>query len=395
MIDLVLVGIGGFGHTYVKELLECNRWDEIKIVGIVDPKPENCIYYVRLMEMNIPWYSTLEEFYSYTRADLAVIASPIQFHKSLTCLALAKGSHVLCEKPISATVEDAISMIEARDNAKKLLAIGYQWSYSEAIQSLKYDIMSGLFGKAKRLKTIVLWPRDFKYYNRSSWAGKKYDDNGNAIFDSVANNAAAHFLHNMFYVLGEKVDVSDQPAIVTSELYRANLIENFDTAIIRIVTKKGAELSFYASHAVENDYGPAFSYEFERGIVSYGEVNGMKTSHIVARFQDGTIKDYGDPFADPVRKLWSMIDAIQTGENLVCGPEAVFSHTLCLQAVQEAWKEINDFPQELLRIREMDSDNKLIFIEGLDRDLIECYNKNRMPGNAEYCWAKSGVEAAI
>jgi len=55
--------------------------------------------------------------------------------------------------------------------------IGYQWSYSEGIQSLKKDILSGLFGKPIRMKSLCLWPRDFAYLqeqlglpeNRSEW----------------------------------------------------------------------------------------------------------------------------------------------------------------------------------------------------------------------------------
>jgi hypothetical protein len=56
---------------------------------------------------------------------------------------------------------------------------------------------------------------------------------GLGIFDSPANNATAHFLHNMFYLLGATRETSAAPAVVQAELYRANAIENFDTAAIR------------------------------------------------------------------------------------------------------------------------------------------------------------------
>ena len=41
---------------------------------------------------------------------------------------------------------------------KKIVAIGYQWSFSDAIQKLKADVIAGIFGKPRRLKTLVLWP---------------------------------------------------------------------------------------------------------------------------------------------------------------------------------------------------------------------------------------------
>jgi hypothetical protein len=64
------------------------------------------------------------------------------------------------------------------------------------------------------------------YYQRSFWSGRIKDDNGNWILDSVASNATAHYIHNMFYVLGNEVDKSAVPVEVAAELYRANNIEN-------------------------------------------------------------------------------------------------------------------------------------------------------------------------
>src|SRR5690606_34582742 len=108
---------------------------------------------------------------------------------------------------------------------------------------------SGAFGKPKRLRTIVLWPRSDRYYARG-WAGKLRDQAGNLVMDSVANNATAHYIHNMFYVLGRATDESARPARVTAELYRANRIENYDTAAMRVHTEDGVELLYFGSHAV-------------------------------------------------------------------------------------------------------------------------------------------------
>ncbi len=43
---------------------------------------------------------------------------------------------------------------------------------------------------------------------------------GRLVLDSPVNNACSHYLHNMFYVLGDRLDRSDQPKWVTAELYR-------------------------------------------------------------------------------------------------------------------------------------------------------------------------------
>ncbi|HBM81445.1 MAG TPA: gfo/Idh/MocA family oxidoreductase, partial [Clostridiaceae bacterium] len=162
-------------------------------------------------------------------------------------------------------------------------------------------------GKLLRLKTIVLWPRDENYFRRG-WAGKKRDGRGNWILDSVANNATAHYLHNMLYVLGEEEDRSACPGSVTAELYRANKIENYDTAAIRVYTKNEAEILFIASHAVDEQIAPKFIFEFEKARVEYESEDG--SGEIKALFNDGTVKNYGSPNEEHIIKLRTVLDCL-------------------------------------------------------------------------------------
>lgn len=384
-LSIVLVGIGGYGNGYVKELLANRGQREFIITGVVDPYPENSPSLAKLQELKIPVYHSLEEFYQEQQADLAVISSPIHFHYQQTCLALANGSHVLCEKPVTATVQDALKMIEAREEAGKMVGIGYQWSFSEAIIALKQDIIAGKLGVPQRLKTIVLWPRDQDYYNRG-WAGKKQDHQGNWILDSVANNATAHFLHNMFYVIGSTMDSSGKIRQVEAELYKANPIENFDTSIIRTTTTDDVEVLFYASHAVKESFGPKFYYQFSKAVVQYDETNASD-KEITVHFNDGTVKSYGDPSVDSRRKLWMMIDAIINGDSIPCGIEASLTQTLCINGAQESMPQIHKFPEKLISV---DQASKVVYVEGLAETLKEHYLKWTIPSETEVSWAKVG-----
>ena len=388
-VSILLVGIGGYGEVYVNSLLNHESDDKWFICGIVDPKPENCRQYSKITARNIPVFNNIEDFYKKSTADLAVISSPIQYHCSQSCFALKNHSNVLCEKPICATIPDAISMIKAKDEANRFLAIGYQWSYSNAIQDLKRDVIKGVFGRPKRLKTIVLWPRNDAYYKRE-WAGKKVDRNGNWIWDSVANNATAHYLHNMFYILGEKIDSSIRPEYVTAELYRANSIENFDTSAVRIVTKSGIEMMFFASHAVGSSLGPIFEYEFEDAVVSFDY--GAPESLITAVFKDGKTKFYGNPSSENNdKKLWVCIDSVRGKGAVPCGPEAAVSHTLCINAMQKSMPDIRTFPSDMIKIEEDPlSVDKTIYAEGLDNILVKCYESWSLPAEMGVCWATKG-----
>ena len=66
-------------------------------------------------EKNVPLYRSLEDFYAADSADLAILSCPIQFHKEQALLAMKNGSHVLCEKPLTVEIADALEMQAAAE----------------------------------------------------------------------------------------------------------------------------------------------------------------------------------------------------------------------------------------------------------------------------------------
>lgn len=385
-VSVALVGAGGYGTYYLNELLS-NPQNRVQLVGVVDPYPERCRYLAELQARDIPVYPALSDFLATSHADMICIASPIQLHMPQTIASLESGASVLCEKPLCATIQDARRMAQAEAQAPGFVAIGYQWSFSGAIQALKADIMRGDLGRPVRLKSRVYWPRPAVYYGRNQWAGRVAMDDGTWVLDSPAGNAAAHYLHNMLYVLGEATDTSAQPVSVQAELFRANPIENYDTAAIRVMTDSGAEILFYATHATENTVNPIFEYAFEEAVVHFNQNEG---TDIVAQFHDGRQKVYGDPFATGMGKIWQCVDAVQTGQPVVCGIRAASAHTLCVNGAQESAPAIVDFPLDLLRTQPA-GDSELTFVDGLETLLTHCYETNSLLSESGLAaWAVGG-----
>lgn len=396
-VTVLLAGAGGYGGTYYSGITEDGEARGIHIVGIVEPYLEKCPYKEDIEKRGIPVYKKIEDFYSVSKADIAIISTPIQFHCEQVCYALDKGSHVLCEKPVCATVQDAYKMMEARDRSKKTLAIGYQWSYSDTIQNLKKDILSGVYGRAKRLKTAVLWPRTLNYYNRGiGWAGKKKDKDGRWVLDSIAHNATAHYLNNMFYVTGKSMDQSSVPGIVKAELYRANNIDNFDTVAARIFTDDGIEMMYIASHALNQGDSLFFQYEFEKGTVIYEDKAPERERKIIGRLSDGRVIDYGTPTGGSFEKLCCVISHIQGEDSVICTPEAAFSQLLCVNGMQESVPEPVLFPADIThRGRVQNSDAEIIFVEGLQETLINAYQNWMLPTEMGISWARAGKEIEL
>ncbi len=382
-VSVVLVGTSGMGLYYLKALLEEFSSDELELRAAIDPFPEKSDRYSELKTRKIPVFRTLSEFYETGQtADLAVISSPTHYHVAQSSEALRHGAHVLCEKPISATTQDADRLIQERDKTDCWVMIGYQWSYSKAIQDLKQDIIKGLFGKPVRLKTLCFWPRGADYYRKSKWLGRKKDEEGRWILDSPANNAMAHFLHNLFYVLGEQTDTSVQPAEVTAELYRAHSIKNFDTVACRAFSQEGTEFLFYASHVTHLDKGPVFSFEFEQATITYSEVS----DDIIATDLKGKEKHYGSPEeSHPLRKLTEAVASAREPRPIICGPEAARSQTLCMNGIQESFPEILEFPDSMIQREE-----RRLWVDGLGEAFNDCYTKGILPSEGDFSWARGG-----
>jgi predicted dehydrogenase len=131
--------------------------------GTVDLNPERCPDLDKLLALKVPVFKTLDEFYARQEAELAIISSPIQFHCEQTCLALEHGSFVLCEKPTAGSIQEVRRMIAARDRAGKWVAVGYQWSFSDAIQARRRT-SSRCLSAGWRLRCLYLWPRTRLYH---------------------------------------------------------------------------------------------------------------------------------------------------------------------------------------------------------------------------------------
>ena len=386
-VRVALAGIAGYGDAYLEALLPKQESLGARLVGVVDPQPQRCKRLAELEALDVPVHATMPSLFAEARVDLMLIVTPIHLHAAQTCYALQHGANVLCEKPIAGTVGDALRMAEQQAASKRFTAIGYQWSFSQAVQSLKRDVMAGVLGRPIRMKSVALHPRPIAYFRRNDWAGRLYSDDGAPIFDSPANNATAHFLHNMFYLLGPTRETSATPATVQAELYRANAIENFDTAAIRCHTECGVEVLFYTSHAIAERSGPRSRFEFEHAHVDF-DFNGA--GDFVAHFRDGRIKHYGNPNFDRHEKIWQSIDAVRTGRPLACGIPAAMAHAVCVAAAQESAGAVAEFPPRLRRTLG-DNGDSMVAIDRLGEHLAECYDREILPSEHPAIeWSRPG-----
>ncbi len=382
-LKIMQVGIGGFGESYLQPILENLPNDRFELAGVVDPMADRSPLFAELTGRGIPVYSTIEAFYAQSTADLAIIAAPIGYHRYYTVYALEHGSSVLCEKPTAATLQDADAMRQAELRSGRFVAVGFQWSFSDAVLSAKRDYLSGLFGKAVLFKMRVLWSRGWSYYARNNWAGKLRDAQGNWVLDSVAHNATAHYLHNLYFMHGRALDASARPITLQGELYRANNVENFDTCALRAVTDMGCEALFYAAHPVDRHDDPVFEYRYEKATLVYNANPAVPRNRLAAVYPDGAVREYGNPDPGSYAKLMTCLDAVESGAPVPCGIEAAMPHLLTVNFLGDH-VPVCSFPNASVVT---DADNERTYVPGLAESLIACYNEEKLPHELGFPWA--------
>ena len=382
-VKVVTIGARGYATAYTRPLLDNFGSDEYEYAGVIARNIDECDWADEFKEKKIPVYKTIEDYFKENTADLVIISTPPQFHEEQSVYCVEQGANVLCEKPIAPDFERATKMIEAQKRTGKFIGIGYQHSYTSQILNLKKDISDGVFGKPILLKTIVLWPRAWSYYGRGSgWGGKIKDDKGKLILDSVLSNATAHFLHNMLFVMGEEQNKAAMPKTVEAELLRANDIENFDTCVVRVKTQNDAELLMVCAHPVDDVVNPTFEFKFEKATIQYR----ANEQNIIAKFNDGTVKDYGEPLTETskMKHLWDAIRAVKTGEKLACDVETATAHNIIIDSLYHN-AEIKNFPEELIV---KDTEKERTYVKDLYSIMKKAYEEEKFLSELGYDWAE-------
>ena len=97
----------------------------------------------------MPWaVSSPEELWSRANMiDALVVATPTDTHEDVVMTAAGHGKHVLCEKPLGFTMNQAQAMFAATDAAAVVARMGFVFRFSPAVQRMKALVTAGSIGR--------------------------------------------------------------------------------------------------------------------------------------------------------------------------------------------------------------------------------------------------------
>ncbi|HEX7066061.1 MAG TPA: Gfo/Idh/MocA family oxidoreductase [Bacillales bacterium] len=142
-------------------------------------------------------YTNYEEMLSEEDIDVVCILTPSGTHAKFGIPAAAAGKHIIVEKPIDVTLENADQLLEVcRSSNVRLCGIS-QHRYDPAIVELKKAVELNMLGQLNLGISRTTWYRSNEYYASNSWRGTWALDGGGALI-----NQSIHYVDLLQYIMG-------------------------------------------------------------------------------------------------------------------------------------------------------------------------------------------------
>jgi D-apiose dehydrogenase len=143
MIRFCYVGLGQV--TLGLHLPAMQRISGAKVLGGCDTCPERRAIWQELT--GTPAYDDLDKLLTDVQPDVLVVATPPDSHMSACLAAFRHGTHVICEKPFTATVEEATRVLSAAREAGRQIAVNHHFRYQPIFRSIIERVGAGLDGR--------------------------------------------------------------------------------------------------------------------------------------------------------------------------------------------------------------------------------------------------------
>jgi predicted dehydrogenase len=130
--------------------------DEVQVVGVAETYEPPLTRAVS--RFHIAGFADYHQMLSETRPDLVSVVVPTHAHCEVAAAALEAGCHVLIEKPITATIEEATTLLKLAAARQRKIAVGHVERFNPAIMELKRHIVAGSLGQMFSLHARRLGP---------------------------------------------------------------------------------------------------------------------------------------------------------------------------------------------------------------------------------------------
>ena len=335
-MEKLRVGVIGCGsiaqHRHLPEY-QANK--NVELVAVCDSNEERANQIAAKYEVEV--YTNYEELLSSGTVDAVSVCTPNYLHAPISIAALNAGLHVLCEKPMSTSKQEAEAMIAAAKESGKKLMIAHNQRFVASHQRARQLIASGEIGKIYSFRTAFGHggPEGWSVDGKESWFFEK-----DKAFVGAMGDLGVHKTDLLRYVLGEEITEVGS-FVETSAKDFADVDDNAvcvlktETGIIgtlaaswAYVSKEDNSTIIYGEKAIlrlEDDPNNSLVVQYVSGdVVNYqlgkiqsNDAGGQRTTHVINHFVDAVMHNQEPPVPgeEGLKSLAVILAALQSNET--------------------------------------------------------------------------------
>ena len=201
MLKTAVIGLGSISEYHINPYI---KHPEVELAALCDINEK------RLAEKGEAYgvdrlYTDYRELLNEADIDAVSICTWNETHAEIAVAALKAGKHVLVEKPLSMTVEQALTVQKAAEESGKVAQVGFVRRFGSNTQVLKRFINGGDLGEIYYAKASILR----RLGNPGGWFSDKKRSGGGPLID-----LGVHMIDLCWYLMGKP-----KPVTVTGNMY--------------------------------------------------------------------------------------------------------------------------------------------------------------------------------
>lgn len=194
-----LIGCGRIAVNHLKACIN-NQLNLCALCDIDLNKIEQLLNQSGLSSEDIHRYNDYQRLILEEKPELVSIATESGCHAQIALFCIRHHVHVIIEKPIALSMQDADQLIQAAEEHHVKVCACHQNRFNPAVQALRHAIEEGRFGKISHGSIHVRWNRGRSYYEQARWRGT-WENDGGALM-----NQCIHGIDLLRWMLGDKIE---------------------------------------------------------------------------------------------------------------------------------------------------------------------------------------------
>jgi len=196
-IRLGIIGMGRMGITHFSII---NSHPQVEIVAIADTS-KMTLDLLKKYVSGIQVFKDYKELIETAHPDAVIVCTPPNLHFEVCKLACERNIHVFAEKPFTANVDQAESLMQMFQSKGLVNQVGYVNRFNDVFITVKNYVETGLIGKVIRFKSEMFSCTVSKKEESESWRSFR-ENGGGAVYE-----IAAHAIDLVDFIIGPPDDI--------------------------------------------------------------------------------------------------------------------------------------------------------------------------------------------